>query len=137
MYDRLARIAVDKSRWATIVCLCSVAIPAYWMRDARIDNSIEVWIGTSGTEYGTYKRFLDKYGNEEFIVIAAEAEDPRGSAARVPAGSAFCQTEFNSFTGCSGRRPRESNLRCPSTGCKRLIVKRKCHNANGQRSIAN
>jgi predicted RND superfamily exporter protein len=46
------------------------------MRHARIDNSIEVWIGTSGTEYGTYKRFLDKYGNEEFIVIAAEAEDP-------------------------------------------------------------
>ena len=76
MADRLARIAVNKSRWAAMVCLCSVAIPAWWMRNARIDNSIEVWIGRSGSEYQTYKNFLTKYGNEEFIVVAAEAEDP-------------------------------------------------------------
>ncbi len=76
MHDKFIRIAVNKSRWAAIVCLFSVAIPVYWMRDARIDNSIEVWIGRSGTEYARYKAFLDKYGNEEFIVIAAEAEDP-------------------------------------------------------------
>lgn len=76
MADRLTRILVNKSRWAALVCLCSVAIPAYWIRHARIDNSIEVWIGTSGTEYATYKAFLDKYGNEEFIVIAGQAQDP-------------------------------------------------------------
>ena len=76
MHDRISHILADRSRWIAVVCLCSVAIPAYWMRNARIDNSIEVWIGTRGGEYSTYKSFLDKYGNEEFIVVAAEAQDP-------------------------------------------------------------
>jgi len=76
MRDRVTHVLVRHSRWLIIVCLCSVALPAYWLRNARVDNSIEVWIGTRSEEYRTYKRFLDKYGNEEFIVVAAEAEDP-------------------------------------------------------------
>jgi predicted RND superfamily exporter protein len=76
MHDRITHFFADGSRWLAVVCLCSAALPLYWIRHARIDNSIEVWIGTTGDEYSTYKSFLDKYGNEEFIVIAAEAPDP-------------------------------------------------------------
>lgn len=81
MRDRVTHVLVRHCRWLTIVCLCSVALPAYWLRDARVDNSIEVWIGARSEEYRTYRRFLDKYGNEEFIVVAAEAEDPLSEAA--------------------------------------------------------
>ena len=76
MKDRWIRILVHNSRWLAIVCLCSLLLPVYWLRNARVDNSIEVWIGTRSAEYHTYQRFLEKYGNEEFIVVAAQARDP-------------------------------------------------------------
>ena len=76
MSDRLVRILVRHGRWLMVICLCSVALPVHWLRDARVDNSIEVWIGTRSDEYRTYQQFLNKYGNEEFIVVAGRAEDP-------------------------------------------------------------
>lgn len=76
MWDRSVNILVRHARWLTIVCLCSAALPAYWLRTARVDNSIEVWIGTKNEAYAAYQRFLDKYGNEEFVVVASEADDP-------------------------------------------------------------
>ena len=76
MWNRLTTLLADKSRWIAVVCLCSTIIPVYWLRDAHIDNSIEVWIGTRGEAHDNYQRFLEKYGNEEFVVIAGEAQDP-------------------------------------------------------------
>lgn len=76
MWDRFATVLADRSRWLAVVCLCSAAVPAYWLRNARIDNSIEVWTGTGGEAHRTYQQFLEKYGNEEFVVIAGEAQDP-------------------------------------------------------------
>ena len=76
MWDKLATILADRSRWISLVCLCSVAIPVYCLRDARIDNSIEVWTGTRSEAHRGYQQFLEKYGNEEFVVIAGEAQDP-------------------------------------------------------------
>jgi len=76
MWDRLVRILVRHSRWMAVVCLCSMMIPAYWLRNASVDNSIEVWIGTRSNEYKAYRQFLNKYGNEEFIVVAGETDDP-------------------------------------------------------------
>jgi len=35
-----------------------------------------VWTGTGSEAHRTYQRFLEKYGNEEFVVIAGEAQDP-------------------------------------------------------------
>ena len=81
MGDKWVRILVRNGRWSAIVCLCSLVLPVYWLRNARIDNSIEVWIGTRSEEYRTYQRFLEKYGNDEFIVVAAEAGDPLSEAA--------------------------------------------------------
>jgi len=76
MRNRLMPMLVRHCRWLALVCLCSVVLPVHWLRNARVDNSIEVWIGTGSAEYDTYKSFLNKYGNEEFIIIAAETEDP-------------------------------------------------------------
>jgi len=76
MWDKLTTLLADRSRWIAVVCLCSAAIPAYWLRNARVDNSIEVWTGTRSEAHRTYQRFLEKYGNEEFVVIAGEAQDP-------------------------------------------------------------
>jgi predicted RND superfamily exporter protein len=76
MRDRLTTILADRSRWIALVCLCSVAIPVYWLRNARVDNSIEVWTGTRSEAHRTYQQFLEKYGNEEFVVIAGAAQDP-------------------------------------------------------------
>jgi len=76
MWDRLVGILVRHCRWMSVVCLCSVVLPAYWLRNARVDNSIEVWIGTKNKAYSAYRRFLDRYGNEEFVVVASQADDP-------------------------------------------------------------
>ena len=76
MWNKSVDMLVRHARWLTIVCLCSTALPAYWLRNARVDNSIEVWIGTKNKAYATYKCFLNKYGNEEFVVIASDANDP-------------------------------------------------------------
>jgi uncharacterized protein len=63
-------------RVLTLLCVISTAIPAYFLRDVRINNSTEVWLGSQSRAYQNYRQFLDKYGNEEFVVIAAQAEDP-------------------------------------------------------------
>jgi predicted lipid carrier protein YhbT len=76
VWDSLTTILADRSRWISLVCLCSAAIPVYWLRNARVDNSIEVWTGTRSKTHRNYQQFLEKYGNEEFVVIAGEAEDP-------------------------------------------------------------
>lgn len=76
MTERLAGFLAGNGRWLAVLCLCSVALPTWWLRNARVDNSIEVWIGAKSEEYRVYKRFVDTYGNEEFIAIAAQAQDP-------------------------------------------------------------
>ena len=76
MVDRVAEFLVARCRLLSLVCLLSTAVPLYYLKDARIDNSIEVWLGKKSTAYTQYHRFLNKYGNEEFIAIAGSAEDP-------------------------------------------------------------
>lgn len=73
------RLTEFLARWCRVLaalCLCSAAIPLYALRNARIDNSIEVWTGTRDEAHQVYRQFLEKYGNEEFVVVAGEAQDP-------------------------------------------------------------
>lgn len=81
MWVRFAEIFADKSRWVAVACLCSVVIPIYSLRHARIDNSIEVWTGTSSRAHRAYRQFLEKYGNEEYVVVSGEAQDPLSQVA--------------------------------------------------------
>jgi predicted RND superfamily exporter protein len=41
-----------------------------------IDNSIEVWLPRGSEAYRRYQSFLQQYGSDEFIVVAAAVEDP-------------------------------------------------------------
>jgi predicted RND superfamily exporter protein len=76
MVDKITEILVARCRLLALVCVLSTAVPLYHLKDARIDNSIEVWLGKETTEYTQYREFLAKYGNEEFVAIAGSAEDP-------------------------------------------------------------
>jgi predicted RND superfamily exporter protein len=76
MVDKITEFLVARCRLLTLICLLSTAFPLYHLKDARIDNSIEVWIGKETVEYAQYHEFLAKYGNEEFVAIAGSAEDP-------------------------------------------------------------
>lgn len=76
MVDRIAEFLAARCRWLALVCMLSAVVPLYLLKDIRIDNSIEVWFGTETTEHAEYRKFVDKYGNEEFVVIAAQAADP-------------------------------------------------------------
>ncbi len=76
MVDKLAEFLAARCRWLALVCVLSSIVPLYYLKDARIDNSIEVWLGTESEEYNQYHEFLAKYGNEEFVALAGQAEDP-------------------------------------------------------------
>ncbi|MBC8218928.1 MAG: hypothetical protein H8E73_10725, partial [Planctomycetes bacterium] len=76
MVDRIAEFLAVRCRWLALVCMLSAAVPLYLLKDIRIDNSIEVWFGAETAEHAEYRKFVDKYGNEEFVAIAAQTADP-------------------------------------------------------------
>ncbi len=76
MWDRLTEIFAERSRWIAVVCLCSIAIPAYWLETAASTIRSRCGPGQGASAHQTYRQFLEKYGNEEFVVIAGEAQDP-------------------------------------------------------------
>jgi predicted RND superfamily exporter protein len=78
---KLSDILTRHGRWLAIVALLSVILPVLQLPKARIDNSIEVWIGRNSREYSQYRDFLNRFGNEEFVAIACESEDPLGEEA--------------------------------------------------------
>ena len=76
MVDRMAQFLAVRCRWLALIGVLSAAVPFYHLKDTRIDNSIEVWLGKETIEYTQYREFIDHYGNEEFVAIAGENEDP-------------------------------------------------------------
>ena len=64
MMDKLADILTRYGKWLAIVVILSVILPVLWLPKARIDNSIEVWIGRHSREYSQYRDFLSRFGNE-------------------------------------------------------------------------
>ena len=45
----------------------------YCARGMRTDNSIEIWLSKNDKDLDYYKAFLEKFGNEEFLVVAFSA----------------------------------------------------------------
>lgn len=68
-------------RVLALVCLASLAVPAAFLPRMGIDNSIEVWLPQGSESLHRYKAFLNRFGSEEFIVVAATLEDPLSDAA--------------------------------------------------------
>jgi predicted RND superfamily exporter protein len=61
------------------VALLTLVVPAWLVSRARIDNSVEVWLGREEGR-SQYRDFLARYGNDEMIVIAAATREPLGGA---------------------------------------------------------
>jgi predicted RND superfamily exporter protein len=80
MSRALARHISRHSRWLVWLILASLWIPVSQLKQARVDNAIEVWLGTGSKAHQDYQIFLDKYGTEEFIVVAGQCDDPLGDA---------------------------------------------------------
>jgi predicted RND superfamily exporter protein len=79
--NKLSDILIRYGKWLAVATVLSVILPISQLPKARIDNSIEVWIGRHSKEYSQYRDFLNRFGNEEFVIIASQAEDPLGEKA--------------------------------------------------------
>ncbi|MFO0792596.1 MAG: MMPL family transporter [Candidatus Brocadiaceae bacterium] len=49
------------------------AVLAYSARKMRTDNSIEIWLSSNDKDLDYYRSFLNKFGDEEFLVVAMSA----------------------------------------------------------------
>ena len=82
---QLTDILVRHARRLAIAALLTLVVPAWIVSRARIDNSVEVWLG-SGESRSQYRDFLARYGNDETIIVAAATHEPlagRTAAAQV------------------------------------------------------
>lgn len=63
-----------KFRITILTCIVLVtAFFGYYARDMRTDNSIEIWLSKNDRDLDYYKTFLEKFGDEEFLVVAFSA----------------------------------------------------------------
>ena len=74
--SRLIAFMARHCRAIALAALLSAAIPAMYLPKLQIDNSIEVWLPRKSEAYSRYREFQKQYGSDEFIVVAAETEDP-------------------------------------------------------------
>lgn len=62
-----------------IAILCGIvaatAFLGYHATRMRTDNSIEIWLSDDDKDLAYYRSFLDKFGDEEFLVVAFSAVD--------------------------------------------------------------
>jgi len=64
-----------------LLILVSTVVPLRLLPTARVDNSIEIWLAQDSPEYKAYQDFLNKYGNDEFVVIAGQTDQPLSTQA--------------------------------------------------------
>lgn len=63
-------------KYKILILSCIIAITAflgYYASEMRTDNSIEIWLSKNDRELDYYKAFLEKFGDEEFLVVAFSA----------------------------------------------------------------
>jgi uncharacterized protein len=72
---KLFRFVSQHSGILAIVAIASAAIPASFLADLHIDNSIEVWVPQKSKSYDEYREFVGRYGSDEFIVLGLEMPD--------------------------------------------------------------
>lgn len=63
-------------KFRVIILVCTIIITAflgYCARGMRTDNSIEIWLSKDDKDLDYYKAFLEKFGDEEFLVVAFSA----------------------------------------------------------------
>lgn len=73
---RIYRFLAQRSGMCALVVVMSAAIPARFLPDLRLDNSIETWVPQKSEAYRDYLKFVERYGSDEFIVVGLEIPDP-------------------------------------------------------------
>ena len=73
--ERLCTLLARHCRIVAVLALASAAIPAFYLPQLQIDNSIDVWLPHGSAEYARYQSFLQKYGSDEFVIVAAAVSD--------------------------------------------------------------
>ena len=71
----LTDILVRHAPGLAIAALLTLVVPLWFLSRARIDNSVEVWLGR-GEGRSQYQDFLARYGNDEMIIVAAATRKP-------------------------------------------------------------
>mgnify|MGYP001210857392 CR=1 FL=1 len=73
---KVADFITAHARLAAAAVLLSLAVPAWVLPRATIDNSIDVWTGRHGQDALRYAQFVQRYGSDEFVLAAIETPDP-------------------------------------------------------------
>lgn len=72
----LIRFLSTHAQVLAILALLSAIYPASFLPRLQTDNAVEVWLPQKSEAYRVYEKFTQRYGSDEFIVIAAETSAP-------------------------------------------------------------
>ena len=74
--NALIRRAVERPRRMLAFFLMIALLAAVRIPEIETDNSVERWLGEDAGALVSYREFIERYGYDEFVAIALEAEDP-------------------------------------------------------------
>ena len=63
-------------RFGAVVCIALGVLAALFVPRLRTDNSLERWLDQGSPETQNYERFLNTFGDDQFVVIALSGKDP-------------------------------------------------------------
>lgn len=61
-----------------VLVVAAAILPLLYLPGLRFDNSLEMWLDQSSVQYERYQEFTNRYGSDEFILIALETDDAFG-----------------------------------------------------------
>jgi len=69
------RSFILRHRLWVLVILGLITLLSLWqLRNLRINNDLEIWIGRSGEEYGVYQDFIQSFGHDETIILVLRSD---------------------------------------------------------------
>ena len=63
-------------RLLSLLTLVSLVLPILQLPRGQVKNSVEMWLSPDQPAFKSYRHFLDRYGSEQFIVLATQWTDP-------------------------------------------------------------
>ncbi len=76
MKTHIAGFITKYCRLLSVLTLLSLVIPLMQFPKVSVHNSVEMWLSPDQPAFNSYKKFLNRYGSEQFIVLASRWDDP-------------------------------------------------------------
>lgn len=80
-HKKFVDLLVDRRRWLVTVVVIATAALAFLIPEMQTDPSLKSGVDTSSQAYHQYRRYVEAFGSEEFILVAIKNEmgagDPR------------------------------------------------------------